>query len=878
MTGKETPKLKFKYSDTAIEPIKHNKKEYAFGEDTKGFKFVSLNGNKDLEVITFETEHLDLQYIDASRCNIKKIVFSHNCPKLQAVYLHHNQLEDFEILVDLPALELLDLSFNETLTDLKISGELPQLFYLYLHKCNLKDLSYFTNHFTRPEFDFNIDENKGLQSPPVEIVEQGKEAVMNWFKSNKKKLNEIKILVVGDAEAGKTSVCNRLEFNTFNKYEKQTDGIKIQKYEFEKLETFEKQKRLHGLTGYFWDFGGQEIMKSTHQFFLTHRSVYILVLEARNDKSSEKQVVKWLENIQSQGSKSPIIIVINKIEVNRAFDIDSYHLKKEFPQIFDILKISCENDENISELKILLENCIPQAELFNTQIDERWIAIKNELQQKTKDKFKLTETDYKNICISHDLTDSSQQNECVKFLNDLGIVLHFEELDLAEYYVLDPLWVTTGVYRIITSEKAAKQSGIVLYENLKDVVNSIKIDDKKNTNEVGDKYLQIRYTPNESRYLVDIMSMFKLCFFAENKKVVFIPDLFAKETPALEVEEILSDTKKLDFIYDYQFLHHSVISRLIVEVNGEIQNFWRSGVIVKSKTFSATALIMALNDKVLIAVIGDRKVKRQYLSHIRFFIEKINEEFNLKSTMKIPLPGLPDKFAKYDHVQKLEKRGDKFYEDLDTETVFEICKLLEGIDSIEEIQKEAPNIIHNYITINSTGMNADVIKNATKNNEGFIGLGQPINRTDIFISYSHHAEDQPYFDEIRRQLKSLKAYGLDVKVWDDTQIRIGDNWLAEITKALQLTRVGILLVSHNFLGSEFIRNQEVPALLEAVEKEGGKIMPVILRKTPFQMHPVLKKYQAANAPGKPLNTLTEPEKDDVYAKLLEDILCFYGIS
>ncbi len=151
-------------------------------------------------------------------------------------------------------------------------------------------------------------------------------------------------------------------------------------------------------------------------------------------------------------------------------------------------------------------------------------------------------------------------------------------------------------------------------------------------------------------------------------------------------------------------------------------------------------------------------------------------------------------------------------------------------------------------------------------------------RTDIFISYSHHAEDQPYFDEIRRQLKSLKAFGLDVKVWDDTQMRAGDEWLAEISKALQATRVGVLLVSQNFLASDFITTKEIPALLDNVKTEGGKIMSVILRQTPIKLHPVLKNYQAANPPEKPLNTLTEPEKDAVYAKLLEDILHFYGIT
>ena len=151
-------------------------------------------------------------------------------------------------------------------------------------------------------------------------------------------------------------------------------------------------------------------------------------------------------------------------------------------------------------------------------------------------------------------------------------------------------------------------------------------------------------------------------------------------------------------------------------------------------------------------------------------------------------------------------------------------------------------------------------------------------RTDIFISYSHHPDDKRYFDEIKIQLKSLKTYGLDAKVWDDTQMRTGDDWLAEITKALQATRVGVLLVSQNFLASEFITTKEIPALLDNVKTECGKIMSVILRQTPFKLHPVLKNYQAANPPEKPLNTLSEPEKDDVYAKLLEDILHFYGIT
>ncbi len=151
-------------------------------------------------------------------------------------------------------------------------------------------------------------------------------------------------------------------------------------------------------------------------------------------------------------------------------------------------------------------------------------------------------------------------------------------------------------------------------------------------------------------------------------------------------------------------------------------------------------------------------------------------------------------------------------------------------------------------------------------------LKQPADRTDIFISYSHHAEDKPYFDEVKTQLATLKGYGLQAHVWDDTQIRSGDDWLAEIKNALAKTKIGVLLVSQNFLASKFINEKEIPALLESVTDGGGKIMSLVLRKTLIDRHPILGKYQTANPPNKPLNTLTEAEKDHYYAKHLEDIM------
>ena len=636
-----------------------------------------------------------------------------NLKNIQELYLYDNQISDISHLKELKNIQKLELIENQ-ISDISPLKELKNIKKLDLQYNQIKILHKWITDFPKIRIqwkdtgqkDFISFYKNPIENVPIEIIKQGKAALKAWFAANKKKLNEIKVLLVGDAEAGKTSICKRLKDNTFNKHEKQTDGIKIEKLVFGDLPTFSQQTQLHGLSAYVWDFGGQEIMTSTHRFFLTNRSVYILVLEARNDKSTETQIRKWLENITTKGGNSPVIIAVNKIDVNPAFDIDLYNLKKEFPQIVGTVRISCEKDENLNELKRLLETAIPQAELFNTEIDERWLKIKEELQEKTKSNFKLNESEYLEICTHHELTNPDEQNQCVQFLHDLGIILHFDKMDLGEYYILDPLWVTTGVYRIITSGKAANASGVVPYEELKELANSLK-----NETETGE-YCKIAYSNNESRYLADIMEEFKLCFFASQKKLMLIPDLFKKETPAEEVEKIIHSTEKLEFIYDYPFLHHSVISRLIVAINGEIQTFWRSCVITTSKSLNSTCLIRALKDQIQITVTGDKKDKRQYLSQIRYFVNQINEEFKLKPTLLIPLS--ENSFIEYDELVQMEREGEKNYRNFKQKITYQISQLLEGIETNEEIQRQSTSIINNYNTINVTGMNNKVIQDAVK--------------------------------------------------------------------------------------------------------------------------------------------------------------------
>ena len=142
------------------------------------------------------------------------------------------------------------------------------------------------------------------------------------------------------------------------------------------------------------------------------------------------------------------------------------------------------------------------------------------------------------------------------------------------------------------------------------------------------------------------------------------------------------------------------------------------------------------------------------------------------------------------------------------------------------------------------------------------------NRTKVFISYSHENKE-----EMERFLVHLKAakQNKTIEWWDDTQIKPGENWHEEIRKAIASTRVAVLLVSVDYLASEFILKNELPPLLTASEEEGVTILPVILGPCGFK-HTNLVRFQAVNNPSTPLSKMTKHEKDEVWNKVVETIL------
>ena len=553
-----------------------------------------------------------------------------NLSSIQALNLSNNELHNFVLPNEMIALRRIDLEDNK-MEHFALPDELTEVEVLRL-------------------------EGNPLSSPPPEVVEQGSKGILAYFASFKKGkskkqhfLKEIKILLVGEGMAGKTSLLKLIQGLPFDPYESQTHGINVQTLEMGKLSLFKSHKAVKDVKLHIWDFGGQEIMHASHQFFLTHRSIYVFVLDSRTDNKKDY----WLRHIQKFGGDSPAIIVMNKMDENNYYSLEESTLNRKYPFLGNrFIKLSCKTGMGKEQLAQTLVTLIPETPLFQNTISDSWLNIKNQLEKETSKRKYIDQKRFLDICESFGEKNVSGQDTLLHYLNALGVVLHFPGLALQSFYVLDPHWVTIGVYKIINSPSV--NNGVLDEENLNFILN---MEDQKKEEYDPSKEKAISYSPAEQLYIIGIMKEFELLY--EYKKGRYlIPDLLPKE---LSNPISFQEDQSIKFIMEYDFLPSSVMSRFIIYMKndiGDISNIWRTGAFLSNRDYYCEALIIADTDRRRISILvnGVDQRKREYFAIIRHGLTTINSKFsNLKVIEKMPVPSHPEIEIDYEELLGLEK-------------------------------------------------------------------------------------------------------------------------------------------------------------------------------------------------------------------------------
>ena len=380
-------------------------------------------------------------------------------------------------------------------------GDLTYLRHLNLYGNALRALPESLRHLTNLEV-LDLRDNPELNLPPEVVGLEGEAAVgtgeaslgrpaaiLDYYFSKRvsRPLNEAKMILVGRGGAGKTSLVNRLVHGRYNSKESKTDGIAITQWP---VKVGKDDVRLN-----IWDFGGQEIMHATHQFVLTKRSLYVLVLNAR-EGDQDANVEYWLQLIDSVGGDSPVLVVINKVQ-DHPFDLNRRGLQVKFPAIHGFLQTDCDADVGIGELRQAILRETDRLEHLRDPFPASWFAVKDKLADlpRTEKRNFIPFVRYQQLCLENGVHESTSQETLVTFLHDLGIVVNFrDDPRLAETHVLNPEWVTNGIYKILNAERLAKKQGELRLVELPAVLDSRE------------------YPKGMHLYLLDLMRKFELCF------------------------------------------------------------------------------------------------------------------------------------------------------------------------------------------------------------------------------------------------------------------------------------------------------------------------------------------------------------------------------
>ncbi|MCE7993772.1 MAG: hypothetical protein HEP71_17430 [Roseivirga sp.] len=580
------------------------------------------NAITDAQVIQELTELYELSLNDN---DLTQISFLRRNKKIQTLYLKNNRIAQLSQITELLQLHTLDLSENEV-KDISALRGLKRLKSLNLSSNLIEDITPLLGlvksgrSISSTEDWANIKVNLNpISSPPRSIIEGGRSNIINWFEQIDQQgegpLFETKLMILGQGGAGKTTFAKLLLDENYQVRKGKLDatlGIEIHKGK-----EFRHSDGEHTIKAHLWDFGGQNIQKMLHQFFITEDCLYVLLSDMRRENANFDY---WFQIINLLGPKCPVVVLENQMDAkgsNEGFAINKY--RKLFPELsvqvrqVNLKLIGDKHKERWSYLKTSLEEELSNLEIVNRNVPKKWTLIRDELLRLRNKKYIPIKTFF-DICESEEIGLTEIQAElCLSYLKSLGEFVYFDDSQLRSYIFLDHRWLTEGLYYILADQQIEKQQGEFTLTQAYD--------------KWGRKY---KRHEKDMLLLLLLKDQFDLCYKLLDRDTYITPLLLPNDQPGEWGYET-----SLRFQYNYGFMPHGIFSRVIVRLHEKIdaEQRWQSGVRLLDIDTKARAEVQQYNDPddnrqvIDIRINGDEFGSKQLLNFIRNNIDPLHKGF-----------------------------------------------------------------------------------------------------------------------------------------------------------------------------------------------------------------------------------------------------------
>ena len=466
-------------------------------------QWLDLSHNQLTQIPVELTQLSNLQWFDLSHNQLTQIpVELAQLPNLQRLYLYNNQLTQVPVelgqlcnlerlaliatsdpvpveLDQLSNLQMFSLSHNQ-LTHVPVElSQLSNLQKLYLHNnqltqvpvelgqlSNLQTLNLHNNQLPRYLLNclnspiskhFYLHTNQ-LLTPPAEIITQGTQAILTFLREIQKhsvQRYETKLILIGEGGTGKSSLLLSLRGKPFDSTLSITHGIEV-----DTLTLPHPSKANQTLHLNTWDFGGQHVYHATHQFFLTRRSLYLVVWNARLG-AEQGRLHYWLDTIKALTPDFPILLVATHTD-ERAPDLNYQLYKDAYPQLVGAVSVSNKDRTEVETLKVTLAKHAATLPLVGQPWPTNWVEAEKALLLRKE--HHISAERYRRICAVRRIQARFALGTLGSYLHDLGKILYFhDDYELSNLVVLKPNWVTKAISLVLEDERVREAHGILAH-------------------------------------------------------------------------------------------------------------------------------------------------------------------------------------------------------------------------------------------------------------------------------------------------------------------------------------------------------------------------------------------------------------------------------